>query len=157
MPAAKYLKLSLVLGLPLLVAGCDGGSSSSGGTARDVEIDCHFFHRASTARADGESKSFTITVPFVDGPVPEIDLGIGQSVSFGNLTCGVAANYNTLDVTFSDSQAVLSKILYQLPEEPVDFAGGFGFTGLHYVYDRESGAELQFWAEARGEDREAGE
>lgn len=54
-------------------------------------------------------------------------------------------------VTPTASQKVLAVQLYQLPadEGPVDqFVGGHGFTGLNYVYDPASGAELQYWCEA---------
>lgn len=54
-------------------------------------------------------------------------------------------------VTTKDQTNTLTSHLYQLDtlKGPFDqFRGPHGFTGLNYIYDQESGSELQFWCEA---------
>ncbi len=45
----------------------------------------------------------------------------------------------------------LSATFYQLPSDSGtqnQFIGGYGFTGLNYSYQPDSGAELQYWCAA---------
>ena len=46
---------------------------------------------------------------------------------------------------------LIEQTLFQLdPRKGLvnQFTGGFGFTGLHYVYAPDSAAELQYWCKA---------
>ena len=115
---------------------------------QSAEIVCHFFYRAKPATAKGETGQFTIRVPLAKGGVPEIDLGITETVRFDDLTCEAGANYNALTIHFygSDRMENISNLLYQFDRKPANQFGGHGFTGLHYIHDPVTGAELQFWA-----------
>jgi len=131
--------------------GCGGNQeSTSGGGKDEIEIECHFFYRASTQTATGENKVVSITVPFLEGDVPEIALDISEKAEFEDLSCGLSASYNALSVTFSAAGRTTSSMLFQFAEVPENgMAGGHGFSGLHYVYHPESEAELQFWARVK--------
>lgn len=53
-----------------------------------------------------------------------------------------------LRVTSRGSAKRILEVLYQLEQGGRlvnQFAGGHGFTGLHYVYEPATGSELQFW------------
>ncbi len=56
-------------------------------------------------------------------------------------------------VTLPGDKHELMAVLYQFLEMPYTYTysmeGGHGFTGLHYVYNPTSQAELQFWCEAK--------
>jgi hypothetical protein len=119
------------------------------GDEQNIEIVCHFFYRSSTRTPKGETRQFTINVPFVDGDVPEIALDISKEVAFKDLACVASAHYNSLSVRFqgADTRKTITSLLYQFGDKPDNrFAGGHGFTGLHYIYHPETEAELQFWA-----------
>lgn len=54
-------------------------------------------------------------------------------------------------VTTKDQTKTITSHLYQLDASvgpSNQFRGSHGFTGLNYIYDQESGSELQFWCEA---------
>lgn len=143
--------LLLPLGLLLLVVcGCgrqDKATAVDTDVEQDIEIECNFFYRTSTRTSEGETKQFTIKVPFLQGDIPEISLGISEKVVFKDLSCSVGAEYNSLVVHFFDPKNQITTILYQFADKPVNrLAGGHGSTGLHYIYHPESEAELQFWA-----------
>ena len=142
----------LLLAFPWL-SGCsryeDTAAAAAPGGEQEIEIVFHCFYRASVQTPQGETKEFTLKIPIVQGPVPEIALGISGSAKFKDLTCSASAHYNSLSIHFQDNQSKksISNILYQFSSPPKNqFAGGHGFTGLHYVHHPESGAELQFWA-----------
>jgi hypothetical protein len=53
-----------------------------------------------------------------------------------------------ISITPTDREAELTAQLYQISKTEAlqnQFIGGHGFTGLHYVYHPDSGAELQYW------------
>jgi hypothetical protein len=55
-------------------------------------------------------------------------------------------------VTPTGEQGVIVSQLFQLSVDSGpdnQFVGGHGFTGLSYAYDPVSGAELQYWCEAK--------
>ena len=55
-------------------------------------------------------------------------------------------------ITTNDPTKTITSHLYQLDvsKGPFDqFRGPHGFSGLIYIYDQESGGELQFWWEAK--------
>jgi len=66
---------------------------------------------------------------------------------------GNVANDLKVWVSLPGDEQELMSVLYQFLEMPYTFAysveGGHGFTGLHYVYNPTSRAELQFWCEAK--------
>ncbi len=148
----KSIVLLLPLGLLLLV--CGSGRQNEAAAAnpidkQDIEIVCNFFYRSSASAAKSERKRFTIKVPIVKGAAPEIALNISEKVEFKDLTSVANANYNSLSIHFqsADTKKAIASLLYQFADKPDNrFAGGHGFTGLHYIYHPESGAELQFWA-----------
>jgi len=115
---------------------------------RSAEIVCHTAYRVSTS----DQLTGTDTVQILDErssrSIPYIYLEF-----HAEYTPGFDDNERALRVwvTPSASEQLLAVQLYQLPTEegPVDqFVGGHGFTGLNYVYDPVSGAELQYWCEA---------
>lgn len=107
---------------------------------------CWFLIRSSFC---GRTPGVSITIPLLDGPIPEIPLDIGESVEFADLNCTVSGQYNRLivDVYDADPDKVIGRVLYQFGEVPDNrLAGSHQFTGLHYIHHPKSEAELQFWA-----------
>ena len=126
---------------------------------QEVEVLCHFSYRSSIFSGDFESADFTITIPFIDGPTPEMPLGIEDSVEFADLLCVAIGHYNSLHLQIYDAESgnSITSVLYQFGEPPENrFDGGHGFTGLHYVYHPESEAELQFRASVEDTDEADG-
>ena len=145
-------RISLVgLLIACVASGCGREETpTTENSKQTIEIECHFFYRPNTGTAESEAKNVTIKVPFLTGDIPEIALDISEKAEFENLSCGLSAHYNVLNVHFFDSEHTLSAILYQFAEIPENgMAGGHGFTGLHYIYHPGSEAELQFWAEVK--------
>lgn len=149
----RFALMGVLLGVAVFGCGCQGEDPAASHSDEEIgiEIVCHFFYRPNTRTAGGEEKQVTITVPYLSGDVPEIALDIFEKAEFENLSCGLSAHYNVLNVQFFDSDHTISTILYQFADIPENgMAGGHGFTGLHYIYHQESEAELQFWAEVKG-------
>jgi hypothetical protein len=93
----------------------------------------------------------TIVVDREDG----VEVAQGVSYDFPTMRFRVSflgdapeGRFVSIGVTSVDAQRLLS-VLYQLGDQAiddVDFAGGHGFTGLHYVIHDD--ALLQFWCDA---------
>ena len=66
----------------------------------------------------------------------------------------VLINYYSIHVHFMGEKGLITASLFQIDKTPTNsFSGGHGFTGLHYVYDTSSDAQIQFFA--RVQDNEA--
>lgn len=139
--ASDHKPLAVVV-LCVLLTSCSGQD-------RAGVIECSTAYRVSTS----DELTGTDSVRFVD------EQSTAQSVPYTHLEFhaeyrpGFDDNERSLRVwvTPTASDQILAVQLYQLPTEegPVDqFVGGHGFTGLTYVSDPVSGAELQYWCAA---------
>ena len=155
------LCISIGLLFPLAVCSCEPPPNDAAMTGnvvpadkqQDVELECHFFYRTSTRTSEGEHRQLTVTVPFLQGDIPEISPGITEQITFNDLACTVSAEYNSLVVHFLDPADPISTLLYQFDDEPGNgLTAGHGFTGLHSLYHPESEAEIQFRAIAKEPD-----
>lgn len=120
-------------------------------------IECHSFYRSSVNEMDGWKRNFILTredsqktVEFPDLVFRVYLLEEYVSDESGNRFDRVGIK---IWVLLPDEGDELLGVLYQNIEIPdatyYVAAGGHGFTGLHYVYNPTSRAELQFWCEAK--------
>jgi hypothetical protein len=153
---AKFRVLILVgvMGTVLLVGlmtGC--GASSQGTGSRSAAfggIDCHVFYRSSPGEglSEGPAITFTPNGGHKDEAIEFGDLGFGAQYwddQFEGRSLRVS-------VTDLDNGEQIATQLYQIDRDKGlvnQFIGGHGFTGLVYVYHPSSGAELQYFCEAR--------
>lgn len=103
-----------------------GDASTEGAIEQTVELEAQPGSMLSERSADFDTMSFTVAY---SGSEFE-----GESV---------------LVYVFDEEQNVLTQALYQAGLDElagIDFVGGHGFTGLHYV--NHEGAQLQFWCSA---------
>jgi hypothetical protein len=137
---------SLNLVLALFVAmGCTSGGD---GTA-PASITCHTQYRPDAESLTGAAEP-TLTVDRVDETSPQ-----PERLDFATLSVEVAfhgdapeGNNVTMVVTTPDGEPLIRN-LYQYTdgtELTTAFAGGHGFTGLHYVFHE--GSSLQVWCES---------
>ena len=145
----KFLVFLLVL-----LSACGGAEAA---VPKAETISCTAAYRASVEQ--GIEREETILFDDTDSE---------QSISFTDMvfhaaySAGEADNERNMRVwvtgaspslsTSVGETAVYHATLYQLPlnSGPQNqFVGGHGFTGLTYSYKPESGAELQFWCEAK--------
>ena len=138
-------KLLILCGL-LLVA-CSGGDEAVAPKAEMIR--CTAAYRANVEQGIEREETVTFT-----------DSDAEQAVAFADMvfhavySTGEADNERVLRLWVTDKAdtAVYHSTLYQLPinSGPQNqFVGGHGFTGLNYSYQPDSGAELQFWCEAK--------
>ena len=144
---SRFRLLLCLLFLPFLFTGCFRSEAGLGDP--EVAFDFYFFYRESTSQSTGEQKKITLDIPFVDGPVPEISLGIEETVECDGLYCSIIGQYNSLIIFFRSDEGEISRVLYQFPHPPENLEGGHGFTGLHYVKHPNGEGELQFWSVVR--------
>lgn len=134
--------LGIVVALSVTLSACVGPE-------RAAEISCNTAYRVSMS----EELTGTDTIGFADEQST-------QSIPYTYLEFHAEYRPGLDDyervlrvwVTPTATEQLLSVQLYQLAvdEGPTNqFVGGHGFTGLNYVYDPVSGAELQYWCEAR--------
>ena len=144
----------LLLFLIVLLTACGGAEASS---PKAETISCTAAYRASVEQ--GIEREETILFGDTDA---EQSLPFADMVFHAAYSAGEADNERNLRVwvtgvgetpALSDAEtAVYHSTLYQLPinSGPQNqFVGGHGFTGLTYSYEPDSGAELQFWCEAK--------
>ena len=144
----------LLLFLIALLTACTGAEASA---PKAETISCTAAYRASVEQGiEGEE-----TILFSDTDA-EQSIPFADMVFHAAYSAGEADNERNLRVwvtglaetpALSDAEvAVYHSTLYQLPinSGPQNqFVGGHGFTGLTYSYEPDSGAELQFWCEAK--------
>ena len=148
---SRFRVLALASLSSLLILNSHGASD----VAEEIEVEFSFFYRA-TPRSKAETKQFTLKVPLVEGDVPEISLGISKDAQFKNMSGSVLINYNSIHVHFMGEKGLITASLFQIDKTPTNsFSGGHGFTGLHYVYDTSSDAQIQFFARVQDNDNEA--
>jgi len=122
-----------------------------------VSIECHAFYRSSVNEMDGWTRNLVLTredsqktVEFPDLVFRVYLLEEYVSDVSGNSSRNVGIK---IWVFLPGEDAELLGVLYQDIEIPPATAyvaaGGHGFTGLHYVYNPTSRAELQFWCVAK--------
>ena len=136
----------LVLGVLCLAVGCSSATVVPEGV--ELTIECHVFYRASLSEGLSE-----------DSPLTLVSGGDQGRVLFDNLA--FEAQYNddefegrSLLISIEDAESgdQVVRQLYQMDRGEKlrnQFIGGHGFTGLAYVYHHASGAEMQFFCEAR--------
>ena len=123
--------------------------------AEEVEVEFNFFYR-STPQSKSEAKRFALKVPIVEGDVLDIPLGITGKAEFKGMFGTVIIGYNSIKIQFLGTKGLISETLFQIDNAPTNtFSGGHGFTGLHYVYDTISGAQIQFFAKVQDKDNQA--
>jgi hypothetical protein len=146
------------------ILGACGSSGSvtptaqpSDGSAEKLEsISCTFSY---VPRAGREGRQETLSVETEQGSQ-------GQAVRFGQMVARISyfddgfesPAFNVVVRSPGHKEDITAR-LYQLertsdePSAPAkrpenEFVGGHGFTGLGYVFDPDSKAELQYWCEA---------
>jgi hypothetical protein len=138
------------VGTVLLVGSAMSGCASAGGSdngriAPPDQLACStHYNPVSGAENDQDA----VALP--------VDLGATATAAHPAITLTVSYpsdDYEGTSVSIAASDAEgreLMRILYQLDPTTdafrTEYAGGHGFTGLHYVYS--AGAELQFWCGA---------
>ena len=139
--------------LIVLLSACGGAETA---VPKAETISCTAAYRASVAQ--GIEREETILFSDTDS---EQSISVSDLVFHAAYSAGEADNERNMRVWVtgggetpapSDAAAVYHSTLYQLPlnSGPQNqFVGGHGFTGLTYSYQPESGAELQFWCEAK--------
>ena len=141
------IRVTLVLAILILFAGCDDDSSTGEAPANVAGIVCHTAYRTSVTVPIEREETITFT-----------DSDAQQSIVFNDLDWHAQYSTGELDgeralrlwVTAIGQPDILTSQLYQLPLKsgPQDqFRGGHGFTGLSYAYHPASRSELQFWCE----------
>jgi hypothetical protein len=133
----------------LAIAACGGGDGGEAVVGLPTAITCGVYYRplgdASTEGAMERSVSLQTT----EGGTAEQSAEF-EAMSFTVQSSSDEAEGHTVSVSVSSREgAVLTSVLYQLASfdlGEVAFAGGHGFTGLHYV--DHAGAQLQFWCSA---------
>jgi hypothetical protein len=133
----------------LAIAACGDGDGGEAVAGLPTAITCGVYYRplgdASTEGAVERSVSLQTT----EGGTAEQSAEF-EAMSFTVQSSSDEAEGDTLSVSVSSREgAVVTSVLYQLASfdlGEVAFAGGHGFTGLHYV--DHAGAQLQFWCSA---------
>ena len=124
---------------------------------KPTSIDCHAFYRTGVNEMDGWTRNLILTrndnqktVEFPDLTFRVNLLEEHVSDESGNSSRNVGIK---IWVFLPGEGDELLGLLYQDIEIPhataYVAAGGHGFTGLHYVYNPASRAELQFWCKAK--------
>jgi hypothetical protein len=138
-----------------VIVGC-GGSQGTAGDGRDgsagglpAAIECGTQYRPDAEQLAGAEEA-TLRVAQGDDPA-----GASGSLEFERMHLtvtyrGDAPEGRSVDLRIASSAGEpLARTLYQVGATglgDVDFAGGHGFTGLHYV--DHDGAQLQVWCGA---------
>lgn len=148
-------RLLVVLAILLVLLSACGGAEDT--LPKAETISCTAAYRASVEQ--GIEREETIEFGATDS---EQSIGFTDMVFHAAYNAGEADNERNLRVWVTDASASLSPsagaaavyhaTLYQLPVDSGprnQFVGGHGFTGLNYSYQPDSGAELQFWCEAK--------
>ncbi len=145
----KYLVFLIIL-----LSACAGAEAA---VPKAELISCTVAYRPTVEQ--GSEREETILFGDTDS---EQSIAFTDMVFHAAYSAGEADNERNMRVWVTDvstslspsagETAVYHSILYQLPinSGPQNqFVGGHGFTGLNYSYQPESGAELQFWCEAK--------
>ncbi len=148
--------------LIILLSACGGAETA---VPKVETISCTAAYRASVEQGIEREEMIVFgdtdseqSIPFTD-MVFHAAYSAGEADNERNLRVWVTASpllSSSAGETpaLSDAEtAVYHSTLYQLPlnSGPQNqFVGGHGFTGLNYSYQPDSGAELQFWCEAKG-------
>ncbi len=140
----------LLLLLGLFLAACQ--SASEAGPARASSITCHTAYRLSVSVPIEREEAITIADEDSQQAIRFTDLSFHADYSDG-----ASDNERALRlwVTEPGQTDPLISQLYQLPAArgpQNQFIGGHGFTGLNYVYHPTTGAELQYWCTADGDE-----
>lgn len=128
----------------LALVACSGDDA-----ALPAELECTTQYRPFAETMEGAEER-TFTVERLDGPAAE-----GVAVEFPLMT--IAVRYagdgpegrNVLITVTDPDGAEISSALYQIGQpglQDIEFAGGHGFTGLHYVHHDQ--AMLQYFCGA---------
>jgi hypothetical protein len=134
----------IALGLAVLVTACAGAAPE-----RASSIVCTAAYRISTSEPLTEPDTIRLEDTDTVQSLPYIYLELHAQYTAGRVD-GERALRLWVTPTGEDTEVVSQ--LFQLPTDrgPTDqFRGGHGFTGLTYAYGPVSGAELQYWCEAR--------
>ena len=147
------LLLLVVLGLtvgcfsPAGPVGEGGGPEAAPGSA-ELTIECHVFYRASPSESLSEDSPLTFTSGGDQGRVLFDDLAFQATYNDDEFE----GRSFLISVEDPGSGDQVVRQLYQIDRgEKLEnqFVGGHGFTGLAYVYHRASGAEMQYFCQAR--------
>jgi hypothetical protein len=144
--------------LAAVLAGCGADQGETGdepppvgddGPALPAAVECGTQYRPDATQLTGAEEP-ELRVERSAGPT-----GSAETVEFETMTLSVtyrgdAPEGRTVELVVETTAGEpLARTLYQIGDtalQDVAFAGGHGFTGLHYV--SHAGAELQVWCEA---------
>ena len=136
----KTLYFLVALVLPLAVYADDGQS-----------VTLHFAYRqAQTVGIEQEQTIRLALAPLTArGAMPEIMTDDVRMLTFGDMAVEVQVYPYAVLLHVADNKThrPITTLNYEPADHLQNLFGGFGFTGLHYVYHPRSDAELQFWAE----------
>ncbi len=136
----KTLSLLVALVLPLVAYAGDQQS-----------VTLHFAYRhAQTVEIEQKKTVCVVLAPLTGSDVvPEIMTDDVRALTFGDMAVEVQVYPYAvlLHVADAKTKRPITTLNYEPTEKLQNQFGGFGFTGLHYVYHPRSDAELQFWAE----------
>lgn len=135
----KILWLLVALVLPLVASADDRQA-----------VTLHFAYRPAQTVGIEQEKTVRITLAPLTarGAMPEIMTDDVRALTFGDMAVEVQVYPYAvlLHVADAKTQRPITTLNYEPADRLQNLFGGFGFTGLHYVYHPRSDAELQFWA-----------
>lgn len=138
-----------------LVTGC---TAATGSGELPEAVVCHAVYTPADPAAAGSAADDLVLTRLTNATEPtSLELGtfVLSGLYLGNAPEGHAVSVRVTSLDGTE----LTSALYQFDEAgsqlATNFAGGHGFTGLHYVNSRgtvgadaDAGSELQFWCEA---------
>lgn len=144
----------LLLGLVwLTLAACSqtqAQSNQAQATPIPLSLECYVAYRSSVTV--GIEREETLTFSAADDTQVLTFSQLKFQAQYGAGAEPWAERSLRVSITPTDREAELTAQLYQISKTEAlqnQFIGGHGFTGLHYVYHPDSGAELQYWCVAQ--------
>ena len=140
--------------LIVLLSACGGAETA---VPKAETISCTAAYRASVAQGIEREETILFSDTDSEQSIAFSDMvfhaaySVGEADNERNMRVWVTGGGETPALSEAET-AVYHSTRYQLPlnSGPQNqFVGGHGFTGLTYSYQPESGAELQFWCEAK--------
>lgn len=148
----QLLIISWIGFIAYLMVGCSQPTTPppTPGPKAPASITCFTFYRSSVTVSNEQQANIILTFQDEQKEVEYPDLMFHAQLF--RETWKDAGSLKVW-VTLPGDKHELMAVLYQFLEMPYtdaySMSGGHGFTGLHYVYNPTSQAELQFWCEAK--------
>ncbi len=133
-----------------LVAAISTLASAATPTIHNIEI--HFYYRDSTiAGKVTTEEEIVYSIPVTSYPpgTPIAEIGREpERLVLGDFQIYILGMANSLDIRFVDKEGerAVAALKYQMTDKLANQFGGHGFTGLNYIYNPDTEAEIQCWA-----------